>query len=201
MSFPKPTNNYAKETVSFRNKTKVWNFKNGQLNNTSKSIEKNAEGRDYQAAKERAQNINYNYALVSNELQLDSYLTTGFKNKFRDQQVEVILYLPEEMIVKFNKNTKSFLSYNWSNNSIVSYNEADHFLKIVSDDVECLDCPVGIDVDIHDDEDGIKINEDGVEIKVDSNIVSINKKGIKANSSEVKVKIDNNGIQIKSDNN
>jgi phage shock protein PspC (stress-responsive transcriptional regulator) len=165
------------------------------------SIEKNAEGRDYQNAKERAQEIDYNYVLVGNELQLDSYLTTDFKNKFRDQQVEVILYLPENMIVKFNNNTKSFLSYNWSNNSIVSSNEANHFLKVITDDVECLDCPVGIDVDIQNDDDGIQINEEGLKIKVDSNIVSIDKNGLKANSSEVKVKIDNNGIQIKTDNN
>ena len=165
------------------------------------NIEKNAEGRDYQTAKERAQEINYNFELVGNELRLDSYLTTDFNNKFRDQKIEVILYLPENMIVKFNNNAKSYLSNNWSNNSIVSYDQANHFLKVITDDVECLDCPVETDWEIDNDEDGININEDGLKIKVDSNIVSIDKNGIKANSSEVKVKIDNNGIQIKSDDN
>ena len=165
------------------------------------NIEKNAEGRDYQTAKERAQEINYNFELVGNELRLDSYLTTDFNNKFRDQKVEVILYLPENMIVKFNNNAKSYLSNNWSNNSIVSYDQANHFLKVITDDVECLDCPIETDWEIDNDEDGIKINEEGLKIKVDSNIVSIDKNGIKANSSEVKVKIDNNGIQIKSDDN
>jgi phage shock protein PspC (stress-responsive transcriptional regulator) len=165
------------------------------------NIEKNAEGRDYQTAKERAQEINYNFELVGNELRLDSYLTTDFNNKFRDQKVEVILYLPENMIVKFNNNAKSYLSNNWSNNSIVSYDQANHFLKVITDEIECLDCPIETDWEIDNDEDGIKINEEGLKIKVDSNIVSIDKNGIKANSSEVKVKIDNNGIQIKSDDN
>ena len=40
----------------------------------SLSIEKNAEGSNYQVAKERAEQINYNYTLTNNELLLDAYL-------------------------------------------------------------------------------------------------------------------------------
>jgi phage shock protein PspC (stress-responsive transcriptional regulator) len=41
-------------------------------------IEKNAEGSSFNAAKERAENINYHYALVGNELRLDAFLSKGF---------------------------------------------------------------------------------------------------------------------------
>ncbi|GAL71873.1 hypothetical protein [Jejuia pallidilutea] len=61
----------------------------------SLSIEKTSEGSSYQIAKQRAEQINYNYALVGKELLLDAYLTTDFKHKFRDQEVHLILYLPE----------------------------------------------------------------------------------------------------------
>jgi len=58
-------------------------------------IRKKADGVDYETAMARAKNINYTYQLKNNTLLLDSYLTTDIKNKFSDQEVDVILYLPE----------------------------------------------------------------------------------------------------------
>ncbi|WP_338358288.1 PspC domain-containing protein [Yeosuana marina] len=164
------------------------------------SIEKSADGSDYSSAIERAKNISYNYSFKTNEILLDNYLTTEAKNKFSDQEVAVILYLPEGIIANFNHNTRSFLNYRTYNGNIVSSNDSDHFLKIIEDDVECLDCPE-IDVSIEGEKDGIKINNDGIEVKVDSSSLKINNKGLKATSPEVKVNIDNNGINIKSDTN
>ncbi len=164
------------------------------------SIEKSADGSDYNSAIERAKNIRYNYTFKTNEILLDNYLTTEAKNKFSDQEVAVILYLPEGIIANFNSNTQSFLNYRTYNGNIVSSNDSDHFLKIIEDDVECLDCPE-IDVSIEGEKDGIKINNDGIEVKIDSSSLKINNKGLKATSPEVKVNIDNNGINIKSDTN
>jgi phage shock protein PspC (stress-responsive transcriptional regulator) len=163
------------------------------------SIEKSANGRDYTSAIERAKNINYTFSVKGNEILLDNYLSTNAKNKLSDQEITAILYLPEEIIVNFNNNTKDFLNYHSYDGNIVSSNQTNHFLKIKTDDVECLDCPN--EIDIEDGNNGIKINEEGINIKVDSSSLKINKNGLKANSSEVKVNIDSNGILIKSDNN
>ena len=165
------------------------------------NIEKSADGRDYDKAIERAKNISYNYTINGNEVLLDNYLITEAKNKFSDQEVTVILRLPEGIIANFNNNTKSFLSYHSYDDNIVSSNQVNHFLKIITDDVECLDCPEELDDDILGNADGININEDGIQVKVDSSSLKINKNGLKANSPAVKVNIDNNGIQIKSEEN
>src|SRR5690606_37588388 len=59
------------------------------------SVDKNSRGSSYQNAKMRAERIKYTYQLTANRLELDGYLTTAFENKFRDQEVEVTLYIPE----------------------------------------------------------------------------------------------------------
>ncbi|MEJ2112405.1 MAG: PspC domain-containing protein [Flavobacteriaceae bacterium] len=153
------------------------------------SIEKNSEGRNYQNAKEGAEKINYNYALVGNELQLDSYLTTDLKNKFRNQQVEIILHLPEGTILFADDNTYSYHRNYRNSNDILDNGMEEHYLKVIEDDVVCLDCPEDenfkVNVDLHDDESSLKINEDG----------------IVGEDEDVKVEIDSSGISIESKDN
>lgn len=166
------------------------------------SIDKSADGRNYETAMERAKNINYNYALKDKVLQLDSYITTRAENKFSDQEVVIILYLPEGTIANFSNSTKSFLSYNRYNRTIVTSKDANHYLKILEDAIECLDCPVEenykIDVDVKDENSSLKINEKGVKVTVDSASLKIDKTGVKAKSDAVNVNIDSAGISIKS---
>ena len=165
-------------------------------------IEKNAEGSSFMAAKERAENINYHYDLVGNELRLDAFLTTDFKNKFRDQEVYVTLYLPEGTTLYADKNTYSFHRNPSYYEDILDNGMEEHYLKIVKDGIDCPDCEnFKIKVDINDDESGIKIDEDGIEIKGEDGSLKIDKDGVKGKSEDVKVNIDSNGIEITSDNN
>ncbi|TXG39125.1 PspC domain-containing protein [Seonamhaeicola maritimus] len=165
-------------------------------------IKKSADGRNYDKAIERAKNINYNYALKDDTLFLDAFLSTNSKNKFSDQEVSVILNLPEGTIVNFNNNAKSYLNYYKHSNNIVSGKQTNHFLKIIEDDTECLDCPeeesFDVDVDVHNETSGLKINEEGVEIKGDNVNIKVDGDGIKGEGEEVKVKIDSDGVEIKS---
>ncbi|WOD42489.1 PspC domain-containing protein [Hwangdonia lutea] len=170
------------------------------------SIAKSADGRNYETAIERAKNINYNYALKNNELLLNSYFTTDTKNKFSDQEIRLTLYLPEGSVLKCDKNSSSFFYYKNYHGTIVTYNDTNQYLKILEDDVECLDCPVEekdykIDVDIKDENSSLKINEKGLKVTMDSSSLKIDKTGVKAKDDDVKVNIDGDGISIKSKNN
>ncbi len=166
------------------------------------NIKKSADGSNYDKAIERAKNINYNYVLKNNTLSLDSYLTTNADNKFSDQEIDVILYLPEGTVVNFNNNSKHYLSHHKNTSNIVTYKHTNHLLKILEDDTECLDCPeeetFETDIDIQNETSGLKINKDGIEIKNDNVEVKINSDGITSDSDEVEVKIDSDGVKIKS---
>ncbi|WP_242119514.1 PspC domain-containing protein [Aestuariivivens sediminicola] len=164
-------------------------------------IDKNADGRSYEKARERAKNINYTYTIDEDEIYLGSFLTTDPKNKFSDQEVTVVLYLPEGTIVNFSKSTKSVLHFSRYNNTIVTSRDVDHYLKILDSDIECLDCPeetFDVDVDINDDNSSLKINDEGVEVKVDSSSLSIKRNAIKGSTESVKVDLDSDGLSVKS---
>jgi phage shock protein PspC (stress-responsive transcriptional regulator) len=169
------------------------------------NIEKTAEGRNYKQAKLRAQEIDYSYKLADNRLELDGYLTTDFSNKFRDQSIEVTLYLPEGTILYAEDNTYSYHRNESYYNDILDNGMENQYLEITNNGVKCLDCPIDEDfkvkVDIKDEKNGIKIDDKGVEIKTDSNSLKIDDDGIKAKSDNVKVNIDENGIEITSDDN
>ncbi len=168
------------------------------------SIEKKADGRDYPLAKERAEHINYNYALINNELLLDSYLTTEFDNKFSDQEVEIILYLPEGAIIKADKNTYSFHRNSSYYNDILDNGMEEQYLKIISDDVICLDCnddDFKVKINMKNETSGLRIDDEGIEINGENSSLKIDDEGVKAKSESVNINIDENGIEITTDNN
>ena len=166
------------------------------------AIEKSADGRDYDKAIDRAKNIIYNYELKNNTLFLDSYLATNPKNKFSDQEIDIILYLPEKTVINFNNNTESFLNYRKYTGNIVSRDDANHYLKIIEDGIECLDCPIEEveNFEVKVDTPGLKIDDTGVEIKPEGSNLKIDNKGLKAKSDNINVKIDSSGIDIQSNN-
>ncbi|MFD0835431.1 PspC domain-containing protein [Mariniflexile aquimaris] len=160
----------------------------------SLSIEKSADGRNYDKAIARAKNINYNYSLKNNELVLDPHLSTNAKNKFSDQEIVITLYLPEGSVAKLDDNTKYYLGYG------IPSNYVNHYLNSTEDGVICNDCEEDdADFEVKVETPNVIINDSGIEIKSDNNTVKIDNKGIKAASKEVKVKIDGDGINIKSD--
>ena len=165
------------------------------------SINRSADGRDYEKAIERAKNINYNYALKDNVLLLDSYFTTDTKNKYSDQEVKLTLYLPEGTILKCDKNSSSFFYYRNSYGTIVSYNDTNKYLKILEDGIECLDCPEEEEEEEEEIVSDKKVSNEGLEIKIDSSNLKIDAKDLKSKTEAVKVKIDGDGIEIKSENN
>jgi len=163
------------------------------------AIEKSADGRDYEKARERAKNIIYNFELKNNTLVLDSYFTTNPENKFSDQELKITLYLPVGCVVNFNHNTKDFLNYDTYDGNIVASKHANHYIKIAEDSVLCDDCTED-EFEVNIDTPNVNIDENGIEIKSEGNNLKIDENGIKAESKKVKVNIDANGINIKSDN-
>ena len=181
----------------------------------SMRIDKSSRGNSYQNAKKRAENIDYHYTLSDNTLELDGFLTTAFENKHRDQEVEITLYLPEGTVLFAEKNIRSYhrkyyyrsrngsfpgITRTINNNDILIDGMEDHYLQILNNEIQCLDCPE--DMNIKDDSNegsGFMIDENGIRIKNNNKSIEINKDGIKSTSERVKVNIDSSGIEITTD--
>ncbi|MEP5340688.1 MAG: PspC domain-containing protein [Algibacter sp.] len=168
------------------------------------SIEKSADGRNYDKARERAKNINYSYEFNGNELLLDSYLTTDPENKYSDQEIIVFLYLPEGTVVNFSKNTKSYLNYYSHSGNIVQQKYTNHHIKILEDAIACLDCPIeakeeGKDFKVKVNTPNVKIDDHSIQIKTDDTSLKIDSTGLKAKADDVKINIDSDGINIETE--
>ncbi|WP_026755434.1 PspC domain-containing protein [Sediminibacter sp. Hel_I_10] len=164
---------------------------------------KEAKGRDFIEARQSAELIQYKYELKNNQLLLDNFWLTDYDNKYLDQYVNVIVYLPEGKVFKMNDNTRSYLSHHNSNGSIINFGKVGNLLKVLEDDIECFDCDLEddfkINVDIEDEDGSIKIDSTGIEARAKDSSVKVDSQGVKAKSESVRVNIDSNGIEITTD--
>ena len=150
-------------------------------------VRKEAYGRNRLIARENAENINYSFEKLNDELLLNGYLLTDTRNVFRDQDLQVTLYIPENQVVYLDESTRSFLRYIETTHDMYRGDMAGHHFKMTQEGLDCLDCDEDIWSTEEDEKDGVKLNidEEGIQLK-------INDDGEKA-----EVKIDENGVRIK----
>ena len=130
-------------------------------------IRKEAQGRSYKDARERAESINYSYSLAGNTLQLDDFLTTAYQNKFRDQEVDMVLYIPVGTVITLDDTAYGSIGRRTKNDKDYGrYRMVNHTWKMNSGGVlECLDCDY--DESYDDDKSGkIIIDEEGIDIDI-----------------------------------
>ena len=103
-------------------------------------INKEAKGKSFEEAKNRAEKIKYGYKIVGNQLILDNYLITELKSKYRDQKIGIKLYLPKGTLFKMSSSMKNF---DYSDNSFFNlHTSSDEYIYVVGNSqVKCLNCP------------------------------------------------------------
>jgi hypothetical protein len=158
-------------------------------------IEKEAKGKSLSDARKTAEKIRYGYSIVGNKIVLDNYLITDFKNKYRDQEVELTLYLPEGTLLKPDSSVQE---YDNSDDSFFNlhFSSDDYIYKVGNSQVKCLNCPPEENewndvenADADSTSTSVTLNENGILIK-EQNKEEVDK--------EVKsVKINKDGITIK----
>lgn len=155
-------------------------------------IEKSARGNSFTAAKERAEKIDYKMELNGNHLVLDNYFLTDVKNKFRGQEVDVYLYLPEGQLFKpdtsvqdYDDSEDDFFNLHFSGN----YN-----YKVQGSKIKCLDCPANEDDynDVENEENVIE-NDTVKEVSIKIN----GKEVLNGKKTNGKLTKDKNGVIIK----
>ena len=104
-------------------------------------VTKLADGKDLRDARTRAENIEYETELRNNRLFLNSYLISGIENHYRDQKVRVTLFLPVGITLYADDNTYDYHQNSDYYQDFLKNGEEEHFLRVTSDGIECLDCP------------------------------------------------------------
>ncbi len=156
-------------------------------------IERLAVGKSAAEARSRAEKIRYGYKIEGNQLILDNYMLTDVANKFRDQKVELFLYLPKGTLFKTDENVKD---YNQTSNDFfnLNFNSKYYVYKVEDSKVKCLNCPAD-----ENDYDDVKVTDENDSVKTVS--LKINGKTVIETKSEKpkksKLIIDKHGIIIK----
>ena len=154
-------------------------------------IEKEAKGKTLFEAKQRAEKIKYGYKIVGNQLILDNYLLTDLKEKFRDQEIEITLYLPKETLFKADS---SLQDYDRSDDEYFNlhFSSSDYIYKVENDQVKCLNCPneenEHNDIDNNQEKDSVVTTT----VSVNGKVITVNKTGTKKGLS-----VDKDGVIIK----
>ena len=162
-------------------------------------IERNAKGKSLSVAKKTAEKIKYSYQIIGNRVILDDYLVTDFANKYRDQEVEITLYLPIGTILKPDS---SIQDHDYSDNSFFNLHySGDYTYKVENSEVKCLNCPAD---EMDDNDNGGEIIEyhgddadSTATITVNENGILIKKKNTEDKREVKSVKINEDGITIK----
>ncbi len=109
-------------------------------------IEKTAEANNSLDAKKRAEAINYNYSFENKTLNLDGFFTTPVENKFRDQQIEITVFVPEGTIIFSSEDVSSYYSFDSYFNEASKWDKQAHYFEMHKNKVACLDCEEKIDI-------------------------------------------------------
>ncbi len=160
-------------------------------------IEKLANGSSISEANYRAKEIQYHYKIKGNQLIFDNYLITNFKNKFRDQEVEITLYLPKGTIFKCDKSVEN---YDRSDDEEFNLHYSGSYTyKVTDSKIKCLNCPDNEDDNIESYDYSEEIEEDAKKPEKEV-ILKVNGKEIIQTTSgkeESSLQINKNGIIIK----
>lgn len=119
--------------------------KQSESDNARIKINKEASGISYDSAKERARNIDYTYLFEDNTLKLNGYFLFDPNDKHNRQRITVTLYLPKGVILYADANTQSYHSNYPDKGDILDKGQEEQYLKVIDDDLICLDCPIEIE--------------------------------------------------------
>ncbi|MBF6642432.1 PspC domain-containing protein [Flavobacterium sp. J49] len=168
-------------------------------------IEKLADGKSFKEANERAEKIKYGFKVVGNQLLLDNYLLTEMASKFRDQRVELYLYLPkgtvfvaDETVQHFDESDNDYFNLHHSSDK--------YTYKVEETQVKCMDCPPE-ENEYNDVEGGVQTEEiniidesdssETVTVKINGKVVTETKSG-KSNKKS-KLTVGSDGVIIKTE--
>ncbi len=153
-------------------------------------IEKEAKGKTLFEAKQRAEKIKYSYKVIGNQLVFDNYLLSDLKEKFRDQEIEITLFLPLGTVLKMDDSAAHYDETD-SDYFLWHPNENEIF-KVERDEIKCQNC-------FNEDTENITIeNREEIDsvvtttVTVNGEVVTVNKTGSKKGLS-----VDKDGVIIK----
>jgi len=173
------------EEILYSNRIHV-DIKPTNKENAYVKIRQESEGQSKIKANENAEAISYEFKLDDKNLLLNGYFLSDLKSRFKDQSVDITIYLPIDAVIYLEESTKTFL-YDVDNvQDIYDRDMPMNYFKMTSKGLECMDCNPDIFRNDFDDDKkfNLEISEDSVKVQVNNG------------TEEAEVEINQNGVTI-----
>ncbi|UTD14612.1 PspC domain-containing protein [Tenacibaculum mesophilum] len=132
-------------------------------------IKKTSEGRKRNDANINAEAIQYNFKTANNTIVFDAFFISEYKNMWKDEEIDAVLYIPEGTTVYFEGSSRNFLDDVKNVQNVYDRDMVNHHFKMTSKGFNCLDCDEE-DINNEDSDDWDSDNNDEVSFLFDSTI-------------------------------
>lgn len=103
-------------------------------------VKKEAQARKRNIALENAKTLDYNFTIINNQLILNAFFLSEIKNIWKDEEVELTVFIPEGTTIYFENSSKKFLNDIENNGNIYDQNMAQHHFLMTQNGFNCTDC-------------------------------------------------------------
>nr|WP_254712543.1 hypothetical protein [Polaribacter pectinis] len=114
--------------------------KKSKSNETYLILQKESKGKTRSSANRNAKKIKYGYEIENNTIVLDAYFLSDFKNLWKDEEINITLYVPESTTVYFDSSVKHFLDDVKNEESIHDTEMVNHHFIMTDKTLKCTDC-------------------------------------------------------------
>ena len=114
-------------------------------------IQKESRGKSKTKANINSKKIKYGFKIEDNTIVLDAYYLSAYKNLWKDEEVEIIFFLSEDVSIYFDNSTKNFLSNVDNDEDIYDKDMANHHFVMTDKTLKCTDCEVETEEENTDD--------------------------------------------------
>jgi phage shock protein PspC (stress-responsive transcriptional regulator) len=140
-------------------------------------VNKKSNGPSKSSAKVSAEKIIYSYKTENNQLLINKLFSLQKDEKWRNQEVELELKVPENKIIYLEKEMGRALSKVRNLNDFEDYELPGHYLKMTKSGLLCVDCKVK--------------NEDSMSFKIAGNDTTSKLLNVSTGNTEIKPNISN----------
>lgn len=148
-------------------------------------IRKSARGKNFEIANDNASKLEYEFKLDNKNLKLNNYFLKDYLSQsIFEEDVDVIVYVPEGYHVYLDRSTKYYLDDVDNVQNIYDRNMVDHYYIMGNEELDCLDCPDSTTKVLEDEHVKLKIDDKSFNLKInttsgESTEISLDKNGMK----------------------
>lgn len=110
-------------------------------------IQKESYGRSRLKAGKNAEKIQYKYTIENNEITLDAFFLSELKNVFKDEEIDITVYIPETTNIYFDGSIKHFLSDVKNKTNMYDKDMVNQHFIMTNTVLKCTDCVEEVEVE------------------------------------------------------